>query len=501
MQRPHRLLVIATASLLTLVGCTSSKGPIELGHRSDTRDSGLSHTPTPFMLSGMVSVSPETASFTPCGSQKQYWLNLSHEQRTALDQLGGPVYGEFEGFFTPVESRGFSADYPASVTMTRINLVTTELNSCAQPRHAVLADGQSPRMWSAAVGEHNMAWESEGDSQEVPLTGKQMDDSTAHFRARNAALTLTATGCQQSDTTLYGWRATLKTSQRTYQGCALMPSYDHSQHWAGEYQGQSQSPGQPVLTTQLTLLPDHSAITTYHPQGETVTKETGVWQPVGDNQVQVLTTRSGEQMVVSERIYTRNGFTLTASEETFNGNTYSLGHDGLTLRLKVGDAVNVSNQTGVKGSAEKNPRVEQALRDYLRDNGQVGPLTYRWLTHDLNQDGQPELLVLTDSCGSGGCTLLVFKGEAQGWQFNSRMTLVHVPLLLARSQSQGWHDLVVPVGGGGAPAGHHVMRFDGQRYPLNPSTAPRAPKPDGSDTALFADGIYATQQGAVLGEE
>jgi putative lipoprotein len=464
-QRPHRLLVIATASLLTLVGCTSSKGPVELGHRSDMLDAGLSHTPTPFMLSGMVSVSPETASFTPCGSQKQYWLNLSHEQRTALDQLGGPVYGEFEGFFTPVESRGFSADYPASVTMTRINLVTTELNSCAQPRHAVLADGQSPRMWSAAVGEHNMAWESEGDSQEVPLTGKQMDDTTAHFRARNAALTLTATGCQQSDTTLYGWRATLKTPQRTYQGCALLPS------------------------------------STYHPQGETVTKETGVWQPVGENQVQVLTTRSGEQMVVSERIYTRNGFTLTATEETFNGNTYSLGHDGLTLKLKVGDAVNVSNQTGVKGSAEKNPRVEQALRDYLRDNGQAGPLTYRWLTHDLNQDGQPELLVLTDSCGSGGCTLLVFKGDAQGWQFNSRMTLVHVPLLLARSQSQGWHDLVVPVGGGGAPAGHHVMRFDGQRYPLNPSTAPRAPKPDGSDTALFADGIYATQQGVVLGEE
>ncbi|WP_077523495.1 MULTISPECIES: hypothetical protein [Salinivibrio] len=497
-----RPLIIASVSMLTLAACSSSpSGPVELGHRSDKVDTGLVHTPQPFMQTGQISVSPETASFTPCGSQKQYWLDLTADQRATLSQQAGPVYSEFEGYFTPVSRRGYSADYPAAVTMTRLNMLTSELEGCAQPRNTLLAEGQTPTTWSAAVGQGHLAWESEQDSQERPLSGQSMSQEQAQFRAQQAALTLSAQGCQQSANTLYGWQARLKTAKGTYQGCAILPSVDTSQHWAGEYQGTSQSPGQPTLTTQLTLLPDHSAITSYHPQGEAVTKETGIWQPIGDNQVQVLTTRSGEQMVVSERIYTRNGFTLTASEETFNGNTYSLGHDGLTLRLKVGDAVNVSNQTGIKGSAEKNPRVEQALKDYLSDNGQTGPLTYRWLTHDLNQDGQPELLVLTDSCGSGGCTLLVFKGDAQGWQFNSRMTLVHVPLLLARNQSQGWHDLIVPVGGGGAPAGHHVMRFDGQRYPLNPSTAPRAPKPDGSDTALFADGIYATQQGAVLGEE
>ncbi|WP_439437380.1 hypothetical protein [Salinivibrio costicola] len=69
-----------------------------------------------------------------------------------------------------------------------------------------------------------------------------------------------------------------------------------------------------------------------------MTKETGVWQPVANNKVQVLTTRSGEQMVVSERIYQRNGLSLTATEETFNGNTYPLGPEGLTLKRQVDGA-------------------------------------------------------------------------------------------------------------------------------------------------------------------
>ncbi|SIO20900.1 hypothetical protein [Salinivibrio sp. ES.052] len=330
-----RPLIIASMSLLALAGCSSPSGPVELGHRSDMVTTGLVHAPQPFMQAGRISVSPETASFTPCGSQQQYWLDLTADQRAALDQHAGSVYAEFEGFFTPVSRRGFSADYPATVTMTRLNMLTSELEGCAQPRNTLLAEGHEPLPWSAAVGQGHLAWESEKDSDEVPLKGHQLDKKQAQFSSKQAVLTLSAQGCQQSANTLYGWQARLKTAKATYRGCAILPSEDTSQHWAGEYQGTNQSPGQPTLTTQLTLLPDHSAITTYHPQGETVTKETGIWQPVEKNQVQVLTTRSGEQMVVSERVYTRKGVTLTASEETFNGNTYPLGTKGLTLKRQV----------------------------------------------------------------------------------------------------------------------------------------------------------------------
>ncbi|OOF33645.1 hypothetical protein [Salinivibrio costicola] len=338
MPSTRHLFVITAVSVLSLVGCSQSSGPIELGHRSDVVASGLSQSPIPFMQSGRIAVSPETASFIPCGSQQQYWLDLTSEQRAALDQHEASVYAEFEGFFTPVSRRGFSADYPAAVTVSRLNMLTSELKGCAQPRNTVLAEGSDPQLWSAAVGKGHVAWESDNDTQEVPLSDYQLDDEQAQFSSKEAVLTLTLNGCQQSEHTLYGWQARLKTAQNTFQGCAVLPSADTSQHWTGQYQGISQHSGQPTLTTQLTLLSDHSAITTYHPQGEAVTKETGVWQPVANNKVQVLTTRSGEQMVVSERIYQRNGLSLTATEETFNGNTYPLGPEGLTLKRQVDGA-------------------------------------------------------------------------------------------------------------------------------------------------------------------
>ena len=69
---------------------------------------------------------------------------------------------------------------------------------------------------------------------------------------------------------------------------------------------------------------------------------------------------------------------------------------------------------------------------------------------------------------------------------------------MSQSTSNGWHDLIMPVGGGGAKASSRVLEFNGKRYPGNPSVAPEVLLPDSADPYLFADGIYPQQEGVEL---
>ena len=153
----------------------------------------------------------------------------------------------------------------------------------------------------------------------------------------------------------------------------------------------------------------------------------------------------------------------------------------------------------VPSSADFNSKVDAAVRNYFFIH-QTNPSNnqYRWLTYDLNGDGDEELLVQLDWCGSGGCTLLVFENHEKEWRFNSRMTLVQSPIMLGQQTSHGWRDLIFNVGGGGTTPGQHVMQYTGVSYPINPSLAPKASKEQVSGVRLFSDGISPVRDGVRL---
>ncbi|MES1192024.1 MAG: hypothetical protein ABUS47_13210 [Steroidobacter sp.] len=102
---------------------------------------------------------------------------------------------------------------------------------------------------------------------------------------------------------------------------------------------------------------------------------------------------------------------------------------------------------------------------------------YRSVLVDLNGDGQQDAVVLvlgSDYCGSGGCTLAIFKGTAKGFEFVSDSTITREPIYMLSETKFGWRTLCVLVEGGGAKRGQALLRFDGKKYPLNPSMQPRA---------------------------
>ncbi len=100
---------------------------------------------------------------------------------------------------------------------------------------------------------------------------------------------------------------------------------------------------------------------------------------------------------------------------------------------------------------------------------------------DLNRDGRPEALVHAIAttggdaglCGTGGCDLYVLSLSRSVYRQVGAITLVHPPIRVLPTVSHGWHDPAVRVAGGGILPGYTVrLRFDGRRYPANPTVAP-----------------------------
>ena len=105
--------------------------------------------------------------------------------------------------------------------------------------------------------------------------------------------------------------------------------------------------------------------------------------------------------------------------------------------------------------------------------------TYQWADADLNGDGRPEAFLYVtdpDSCGSGGCVLFVLSPDKTNFRVVLRSTVTQLPIWLLPTSSRGWHDIGVTVAGGGVTRPYVArLRFNGNRYPGNPTVPPAMP--------------------------
>ena len=122
------------------------------------------------------------------------------------------------------------------------------------------------------------------------------------------------------------------------------------------------------------------------------------------------------------------------------------------------------------------PGLSDAVKKYSRESKPH----FEYALIDLNDDGFPDAIVrLTarDWCGSGGCTMLILRGRAQGFTLVANATIAQKPIKVSPEVLHGWHTLLVSVSGGGVQPGFVLMRFNGRKYPRNPSVQPQA-KPE-----------------------
>ncbi|MGR2664545.1 COG3650 family protein [Vibrio campbellii] len=509
---------VALATLLVLQAC--SMQPQQSDADTPTTppaslDKPETILPQTFMLRGEVVIGHESQYITPCGSDKQYWLQLSPQQvQRAIALTNEPyqtMYGEVIGHLNPPGVDGFSADFDANFVVEQVNFLTTENpQRCKQTSKPTRVFGNEPS-WSASFEGNTLKFQQMGKStQTLEIESSKLQPRQRTYQLNDGELRMTENLCSDTmSNSVYGWKATLEHGDKTYQGCGMTANVDSTLEWVNTYVATStQSQG---FEVQMTLNSDHSAITKYsYSDGQPPLIERGYWQQLSPSQVQVLMTHHQQQRLMTERLFTREGNQLKAVKEKVGHLVYPIADGGLVLypatvrnsgteqpaAERNHDPIGAAD---IPSSADFNSKVDAAVRNYFFIH-QTNPSNnqYRWLTYDLNGDGDEELLVQLDWCGSGGCTLLVFENHEKEWRFNSRMTLVQSPIMLGQQTSHGWRDLIFNVSGGGAAPGQHVMQYTGVSYPINPSLAPKANKEQVSGVRLFSDGISPVRDGVRL---
>jgi hypothetical protein len=95
---------------------------------------------------------------------------------------------------------------------------------------------------------------------------------------------------------------------------------------------------------------------------------------------------------------------------------------------------------------------------------------------DLRDDGTQQVIVYLisrDWCGSGGCSCFILQPQGSSFRIITRTTVTQLPIRVLSAKTNGWHDLGVGVGGGGNLEGYEArLRFNGRKYPSNPSVSP-----------------------------
>jgi hypothetical protein len=119
----------------------------------------------------------------------------------------------------------------------------------------------------------------------------------------------------------------------------------------------------------------------------------------------------------------------------------------------------------------------------------IKPDHYDIARTDLNADGKEDVLALMNGKsgyrGSGGATMFVLKGTADGFESLGKIGVVNEPVYARKSVKNGFRDLLVTVRGGGATPGLAALSFDGKSYPASPGDV--GAKVEDSDELLFAE--------------
>jgi hypothetical protein len=152
-------------------------------------------------------------------------------------------------------------------------------------------------------------------------------------------------------------------------------------------------------------------------------------------------------------------------------------------------------QAKQKSSVTDTPN-EESVRKFLQTKSEDKETRYIAVFRDLNGDGTPEALaylVGNEWCGSGGCNLFILRKQADSWRVVTSVTITHPPVRVLNQTANGWHTLSVWVAGGGIREPYEAeLRFNGKKYPGNPSVPParRASKGEEGEEIIhsFAEG-------------
>jgi hypothetical protein len=138
------------------------------------------------------------------------------------------------------------------------------------------------------------------------------------------------------------------------------------------------------------------------------------------------------------------------TSDTIPGSAYNPG----TTSQSTANLVRQTIQSKLKADLDKN-LIDSFSRRFI------------FFEYDLNDDGNKEIFVGFTGpyfCGSGGCSPYILDNQGN---VITHFTVSDYPIVIDNNKTNGWKDLFIRSGGK-----DRIVKFDGKKYPSNPSTLP-----------------------------
>lgn len=416
--------------------------------------------------------------FTTCDSNKDFPVNVKAGLRNIYEQINAgkdtPVYIEFTG-----EIAFSNASNSSSGVLMRIDRVHHMAQAkaslqCAKPvdTFRFKAKGEQP-YWRLNINGQKLFFATKARNQlyqvqQANFQTTQINNvKSINTEGQRLNLTIQPNPCYNlKEKEYWGYSAKIDSIWGSFTGCGEPGWPVVEEKTEGYYLHKTAS-----NVTNLTLNDDYTV--EYHEKvGKSTTIKTGFWKTNYPQRIVVMLTQKDEQPIREEYIFTRKGLTLS-SNKINKDNIVSYFPKPLTFnkmnqREGVEEVAIKRNERSfttqkITPKSEVDLAVQKAVLQYFKIH-RTDPKNTKFssVKYDLNGDGLKEAIVLLDWCSTNGCEMLIFEGKESGYRFSSRVSRVHPPLTVARTQHYLWQSLLIE-----KSAQSFILDFDGISYPIH----------------------------------
>lgn len=455
---------------------------------------------------GQLTLSDGNGYFKACGTDTEFSVVSNSTVHKIYQKIAStpftPVYVEFSGEIAFDKTN--KTDNKVAMRIDRVHHMALAKASlqCAKPIDTFIfrASGNEPH-WRINIDSEKLFLSTKASNQSYDVRHSNFRSTQINYvhatneKGQKLKLTIEPGHCYDTHNNEYwGYITEINSVWGTFNGCGEpgWPIEDHSV--SGYYLNKSNN-----TVTNLAL--NHDFTAEYIEEVNNVsTVKSGYWKSNSPKKISVILSKQAEKNIRQEIILARHGLTLSTAAINNNNIIEPIKNGPIIfnkMNAKEGLEVAKVNRIHREFSAqniipnnEMDIEIHKTVNDYFKIH-RTDPkdTNFSAVKFDLNGDGLDEAIVLLDWCSNkSGCEVLIFEGLADGYRFSSRVSRVHAPIIVSKTQHYLWQSLLVK-----KDESWLKLQFDGLSYPINTRDLEVVNKQDYStDVVLFSAGQPTT---------
>ncbi|WP_022942522.1 hypothetical protein [Psychromonas hadalis] len=417
--------------------------------------------------------------FKACDANKEFSISANFALRNIYEQITStpytPVYLEFAGEITFPKSKQEKSNVLMRVDRVHHMALAKASLQCDKPIDTFLfkANGDEP-YWRLSIDNQQLFFSTKASNQAYAVedadfrTTQINTITTTNKKGQRLKLKIQPGHCYDLKNKEY-WGYTTKVDSiwGEYSGCGEPGWPIEDQLFTGYYLSSKGG-----ITTNLTLNANYTV--KYHEKVDgKETIKTGFWKTNAPNKVVIMLTQQGEKKLRQEIVFKREGLTLSATELNNHNIVTPFANKFIFNKMNAQEGIesvkvkHINREftaRRISPDAEVDLDIQKAVNDYFKIH-RTDPKNTKFsaVKYDLNGDGIDDAIVLLDWCSNkNGCEMLIFEGSKEGYQFSSRVSRVHAPLIISQTQHYLWQSLLIE-----KESGWSLLNFDGLSYPIH----------------------------------